>query len=361
MMVAFAPPARLGSHADDNGSGEVIDKSAIGEPAIDKPAIDRAAAVLHAGGLVALPTETVYGLAADADNEEAVRAIFAAKGRPAEHPVIVHVLDVRALAVWARAVPPSAHALAAAFWPGPLTLVLKRGARATDLLTGGQDTIGLRRPSHLWARAVLTAFAGDDPTRALAAPSANSFGRISATSAEHVRADLGEKPSGAIDLILDGGASPIGIESTIVDLSGDAATLLRPGAISRAQVEVVLGSPLLGAPADAPRASGTLARHYAPPPTLELVAVARVAARINELRGEKIALLAPAATLLDHSSDMVLRLVAPDSVDEYARRLYSLLHQLDAAGARRLLVAIPPAGAAWEAVHDRLRRAQAAV
>ncbi len=200
MMVAFAPPARLGSHADDNGSGEVIDKSAIGEPAIDKPAIDRAAAVLHAGGLVALPTETVYGLAADADNEEAVRAIFAAKGRPAEHPVIVHVLDVRALAVWARAVPPSAHALAAAFWPGPLTLVLKRGARATDLLTGGQDTIGLRSPSHLWARAVLTAFAGDDPTRALAAPSANSFGRISATSAEHVRADLGEKPSGAIDL-----------------------------------------------------------------------------------------------------------------------------------------------------------------
>src|SRR5882672_561973 len=329
------------------------------DTASDRPAINRAVAVLRAGGLIALPTETVYGLAADADSEQAVRAIFAAKGRPANHPVIVHVLDARALRAWARAVPVAAQALAAAFWPGPLTLVLQRGARATDLLTGGQDTIGLRCPSHPWARAVLTAFAGDDPTRALAAPSANSFGRISATRAEHVRADLGEKPNGAVDLILDGGASPIGIESTIVDLSGAAATLLRPGAISRAQVEAVLGSPLLDAPADAPRASGTLARHYAPRTTLELVAVARVAARINELRGEKIALLAPAATLLDHSSDMVLRLVAPDSVDEYARRLYSLLHQLDAAGARRLLVAIPPAGAAWEAVHDRLRRAQA--
>jgi len=287
------------------------------DTAIDRPAINRAVAVLRAGGLIALPTETVYGLAADADSEQAVRAIFAAKGRPANHPVIVHVLDARALRAWARAVPVAAQALAAAFWPGPLTLVLQRGARATDLLTGGQDTIGLRCPSHPWARAVLTAFAGDDPTRALAAPSANSFGRISATRAEHVRADLGEKPNGAVDLILDGGASPIGIESTIVDLSGAAATLLRPGAISRAQVEAVLGSLLLDARADAPRASGTLARHYAPRTRMELVAVARVAARINELRGEKIALLAPAAALLDYSGDMVLRLVAPDSVDEF--------------------------------------------
>ncbi|MEF9996765.1 MAG: L-threonylcarbamoyladenylate synthase, partial [Burkholderiaceae bacterium] len=181
-------------------------------PPLDPTQIARAAEVLAAGGLVAMPTETVYGLAADADNADAVRAIFAAKGRPADHPVIVHVAGAAALDAWASEVPPAARTLAAAFWPGPLTLVLKRSARAGDFVTGGQDTVGLRCPSHPWAHALIAAFAGDRH-QGVAAPSANRFGRISPTTADHVRADLGEKPGGKVDLILDGGACPVGIES----------------------------------------------------------------------------------------------------------------------------------------------------
>ncbi len=169
-------------------------------PPVDPALIAQAVAVLKRGGLVAVPTETVYGLAADAGSEAAVRAVFAAKGRPADHPVIVHVASADAIDAWARDVPPSARTLAAKFWPGPLTLVLKRSSHALDVVTGGQDTVGLRCPAHPWAQALLQAFGG-----ALAAPSANSFGRVSPTTAEHVRADLGEKPHGEVDLILDGG------------------------------------------------------------------------------------------------------------------------------------------------------------
>lgn len=326
---------------------------------VDHLAIERAARVLAAGGLVAFPTETVYGLGADADDEAAVRAIFAAKGRPADHPLIVHILDAAALDAWAREVPASARRLAAAFWPGPLTLVLKRSSRAQDVITGGQETVGLRSPAHPWARALLETFAGTDATRAIVAPSANSFGRISPTTAAHVRADLGEKPAGKVDLILDGGACPVGIESTILDLSAAAPRLLRPGVVTRGELEAVLGVPVPDAQRDAPRASGRLESHYAPRTPLELVEPAQLPARINALRGTKLAVLAPAHALLDRTRDVVLRLIAPAQPADYARRLYALLHELDAAGAERILVVRPPPGPAWEAVHDRLRRAHA--
>ncbi len=330
--------------------------------AVDRAAIDRAAAVLAAGGLVAFPTETVYGLGADADNVDAVRAIFAAKGRPADHPVIVHVLDAGAIDAWSANVPPAARRLAQAFWPGPLTLVLERSPRAHDGLTGGQSSIGLRCPSHPWARALLGAFAAHraDPTAALAAPSANRFGRISPTTAAHVRADLGEKPAGRIDLILDGGPCPVGIESTIVDLSGAAPRLLRQGSITRRRLQAELGDEVPDADRDAPRASGGLKRHYAPRTPLELVAATQLPARLNALRGTRVAVMAPAAALLDWPADVVLRLVSPAASADYARRLYALLHQLDASGAERILVTPPPQGEHWDAVHDRLRRAAAA-
>lgn len=320
--------------------------------------IAHAADVLRAGGLVAFPTETVYGLGAAAEQPTAVRKIFEAKGRPADHPVIVHLRGVDELDVWARAVPPGARLLAQRFWPGPLTLVLPRSGRAHDLVTGGQDSVGLRCPSHPWARALLAAFAG-----AVAAPSANSFGRISPTTAAHVRADLGEKPAGRVDFILDGGACPVGIESTIVDFSraDGRPRLLRPGSITRAELEAVLGEAVVDAGADAPRASGRLASHYAPRTRLELVPPANLAARLNALRDQRIALLAPAAALLDRAPQVVLREIAPADAAAYAAQLYGALHRLDAAGADRILVALPPSAPAWDAVHDRLRRAQSVV
>ncbi len=322
---------------------------------VDAVAIARAIEVLTRGGLVVVPTETVYGLAADADSASAVRAIFAAKGRPADHPVIVHIESEAALDAWARDVPTTARSLAATFWPGPLTLVLARSTRAHDALTGGQPTVGLRCPAHPWARALLAAWcaARADVAAALAAPSANAFGRISPTTAEHVHAELGER----VDLILDGGACPVGIESTIVDLATGAPRLLRPGAITRAQLEATLGVAVPDAGVDAPRAPGSLERHYAPRVPLELVESRRLSARINELRGEKLAVLAEVSALLDWPVHVVLRLVPPVAPPEYARRLYALLRQLDAAGATRIVIAWPPVGGDWEAVRDRLRRA----
>lgn len=323
-------------------------------PPVDEARIAQAVDVLKRGGLVAVPTETVYGLAADATNEAAVRAIFAAKGRPADHPVIVHVADASAIDEWGRDVPPSAHALAAAFWPGPLTLVVKRSARALDVVTGGQDTVGLRCPAHPWARALLRAFGG-----ALAAPSANSFGRISPTTAGHVRADLGEKPAGKVDRILDGGPCPVGIESTIVDLGGTAPTLLRPGFVTRADLERVLGVPVADAGADAPRASGRLEKHYAPRTPLEVVPVERLGSRLAALFHLRVALLAPKPALAALRATPAVEIAAADDADSYARDLYANLHQLDALDADRIVIAEPPSGPQWAAIHDRLKRAQA--
>jgi L-threonylcarbamoyladenylate synthase len=326
----------------------------VGTPAVDPALIAQAVAVLRRGGLVAVPTETVYGLAADADSEAAVRAVFAAKGRPPDHPVIVHVAGVEALDAWARDVPASARVLAAKFWPGPLTLVLRRSARALDVVTGGQDTVGLRCPAHPWAQALLQAFGG-----ALAAPSANRFGRVSPTTAEHVRADLGEKPDGAVDLILDGGPCPVGIESTIVDLSGAAPTLLRPGFVTRAALEQVLGVPVADPTASAPRASGRLEKHYAPRTPLEVVPVDRLGSRLAALFHLRVALLAPQSALAALRSPPAMQFPAPEDAATYGRELYANLHRLDACGAERIVIAAPPTGEDWAAVHDRLQRAQA--
>lgn len=323
-------------------------------PPVDLGAITRAVAVLWKGGLVAVPTETVYGLAADAENADAVRSIFAAKGRPADHPVIVHVADASALDAWARDVPPAARALAAAFWPGPLTLVLKRSARALDVVTGGQDTVGLRCPAHPWARALLQAFGG-----ALAAPSANSFGRVSPTTAEHVRADLGEKPRGRVDLILDGGPCPVGIESTIIDLSGPVPTLLRPGSVTREAIEDCLGTLIADAGHGSPRASGRLEKHYAPRTRLEIVPPDRLGSRLAALFHLRVAVLAPQHVLSALKARPALELVAPDNPESYGRELYANLHRLDEAGADVIVVAVPPEGTEWVAIHDRLKRAQA--
>jgi L-threonylcarbamoyladenylate synthase len=325
-------------------------------PPVDPAAIARAVEVLKRGGLVALPTETVYGLAADATNESAVRAIFAAKGRPADHPVIVHVQNESAIELWASAVPPAAHALAQAFWPGPLTLVLKRSARISDLVTGGQDTVGLRAPAHPWTQAVLRGLG-----RPLAAPSANRFGRVSPTTAGHVRADLGEKPDGAVDLILDGGPCPVGIESTIVDLTGARPRLLRHGFIARSELERVLGVAVDAADPTAPRVSGSLERHYAPATPLEVVPAEALAGWLRTRPRLRLAVLAPPALIKAWPSvqrPQCARAAASDA-DDYARALYADLRRLDAAGADRIVVVAPPAGERWLAIHDRLRRAQA--
>src|SRR5690349_18882777 len=214
--------------------------------------IKEAVGILRAGGLVAFPTETVYGLGADASNPEAVKKIYAAKGRPRNHPLIVHLANAAQLRDWAADVPHAAERLAQRFWPGPLTLVVKRAAHVNELVTGGQDTIALRVPSHAIAQALLGRFGGG-----IAAPSANRYGRVSATTAEHVRAEFGT----TVDCVLAGGECDVGIESTIVDVSGADPALLRPGSITSGDIEALLGRPLGAARPGSPRAPGTLPKH----------------------------------------------------------------------------------------------------
>jgi L-threonylcarbamoyladenylate synthase len=311
-------------------------------------AIARAAALLRSGELVAFPTETVYGLGADAGNPAAVRRIFAAKGRPAEHPVIVHLYDTARLADWARAVPKSAMALAAAFWPGPLTLILPRASRVADIVTGGQHSVGLRVPSHPVARALLEAFADG-----IAAPSANRFGRISPTTARHVADDLGD----AVAMILDGGACALGIESTIVSFAGEEPVLLRPGAIAVPELSRVLGRAPGTPDAAAPRASGTLATHYAPQTPATLVAPEVLHAEIGQLadRDEAIAVLARTVARPPDFGGTWIH--APADALAYAHDLYANLRALDAANADAILIEAAPNGDAWTAVRDRLSRA----
>ncbi len=311
-------------------------------------AIAEAAARLRAGELVAFPTETVYGLGADAGSDAAVRRIFAAKGRPADHPVIVHLAAAGAADDWARAMPEGARRLARAFWPGPLTLILPRAAHVSDLVTGGQDSVGLRVPSHPAARALLAAFGGG-----VAAPSANRFGRISPTTAAHVADDLGD----AVGLILDGGACPVGIESTIVAFAGDEPMLLRPGGIGSDALAQVLGRAPRAAATGAPRASGTLAAHYAPRTPALLVAPEALCARVAELgaRGDRIAVLA--RTLAPPAGFAGAWITAGATVAAYAHDLYAHLRTLDAAEARVIVIEAVPDDDAWLAVRDRLARA----
>jgi len=315
--------------------------------------IARAAALLRAGELVAFPTETVYGLGADASNPAAVAKIFAAKGRPADHPLIVHLAGGGHLDRWARDVPAAAFELAEAFWPGPLTLILKRQPRVPDAVTGGQDTVGLRVPGHPLALELLREFDGGQGG-GLAAPSANRFGRISPTTAAHVREDLGD----AVAMVLDGGPCRVGIESTILDLSAGRPTILRPGMIGAEALAKVLGEmPALAGGGGSPRVSGSLEAHYAPRTPLVLVPPDAVifAMRQALAKGERIAVLSPLACPL--SDARIEWRLAPSEPEPFAHDLYAALRELDALGCVRIVVQKPPATEGWRAVLDRLGRA----
>jgi len=301
--------------------------------------VRRAAEILRAGGLVAFPTETVYGLGADASNAAAVARLYAAKRRPADHPVIVHFSSPEAAFSWAREIPEAARKLAGEFWPGPLTLVLKRSAKAKDFVTGGQDSVGLRVPSHPVARELLRAFGGG-----VAAPSANLFGRVSATTAAHVKEEL------HVDLVLDGGASEVGIESTIVDLSGREVMLLRPGGISKAELEKILK--IKDKQSGSPRHSGGLERHYAPRTPALLVPPHALDAAIAK-RAATVAVLAFSRP--DERVDYWIRM--PREPRAYAQKLYAALRELDGAHCGAILVESPPDTAEWDAIRDRLSRA----
>ena len=308
-----------------------------------------AAGRLHAGELVAFPTETVYGLGADATNPEAVAKIFALKGRPETHPLIVHIADPLALELWARHVPANARKLADRFWPGPLTMILPKSARVPGAVTGGQDTVGVRCPSHPLAQELLREFARVG-SGGVAAPSANRFGHVSPTTAQHVRDEFGA----AVDVV-DGGACEVGLESTIVDFSRGAPVLLRPGAVSRRDIESVLGiAPAERDPA-APRASGTLAAHYAPRTPLALVDANALEAELAKPGGA--AVLALRARPAQAGSARWIHAAADPM--RYGHDLYANLRALDASGAARIVVESPPALPGWEAVNDRLKRAAA--
>ena len=304
--------------------------------------VRRAAEILRAGGLVAFPTETVYGLGADASNAAAIARLYAVKGRPADHPVIIHLDSLERALAWGREVPREARILAERFWPGPLTLILKRSDKAKDFVTGGQPSVGIRVPSHPIAQELLKAFGGG-----VAAPSANRFGHVSPTTAQHVRDDLGAD----VDLVLEGGASEVGIESTIVDVSGGAAVVLRPGRISLQDIEE-LGVNVRQRTAASPRHSGGLERHYSPRTPARLVPTHLLDKEIAQ-RGDKVAVLAFSRP--DERVDFWLRM--PREPQGYAQRLYAALRELDGTRCELILVEAPPDTPDWAAVRDRLARA----
>ena len=317
-------------------------------------AIPSAAELLRAGGTVAFPTETVYGLGADAANPLALRRVFEVKGRPADHPLIVHITDASHLPRWARDIPEAAWRLAAAFWPGPLTLILRRRDDVLNEVTGGQDTVGLRVPNHPVAAALLRAFGGG-----IAAPSANRFGRVSPTTAQHVRDELGAR----VGMILDGGPCRVGVESTIVSLAHGKATLLRPGGLSVAAIEEVLQQKLAltQMTGQEVRVPGALVAHYAPATPLELYPSDALWHRAGRLamQGCKVAVLAlgDAGKCQRIASDGFAYIPMPGLADEYANMLYATLHRLDRDGFDYLLAETPPETWPWLAVRDRLRRA----
>jgi L-threonylcarbamoyladenylate synthase len=317
---------------------------------VDTAEIERAVRVLERGGLVAFPTETVYGLGADASNEQAVRRVFAVKGRPADHPLIVHIAAAEQLIDWAREIPSAAAILAKQFWPGPLTLILKRSRQVLDVVTGAQSTVGLRIPSHPVALSLLRACG-----RGIAAPSANRFGNVSPTTALHVRTDLGDD----VDLILDGGATDVGIESTIIDLSRGRPVLLRPGRITREQLSDALGEPIAARDAAAPRASGMLDSHYAPATPARLVNVERlVDDALSFGRRGAVAVIARTVFRPKHFAPFELHWCnLPQLPEGYARLLYATMRDVDALRANVILIESVPETPEWAGVRDRLVRA----
>ena len=314
--------------------------------------LDDAVQLLRAGRLVAVPTETVYGLAADATQPDAVRAIFTAKGRPNDHPLIVHLPDASHLPRWARDIPDDAHRLAAAFWPGPLTLLLQRAPEADATVAGGRDSIGLRVPAHPVLREVLRRLDGG-----LAAPSANPYQRLSPTTAAQVLAGL----DGRIDAVLDGGPCTVGLESTIVDLTGDAPRVVRAGPITAADIAAVLGRPVEQPQQHDTAVSGNVAVHYRPRTPLRMFDAATLAARLQALPdGLQVAVAAYGHAMPRPTAPGVMTwVVMPEPKPDYARALYATLHALDATGADEIWLQTPPTGDAWHDVHDRLGRAAA--
>jgi len=317
----------------------------------DDAAIAKAAELLHQGRLVAFPTETVYGLGADAGNPAAVRRIFEAKGRPVNHPLIVHIADTAHLSDWAESVPEAALRLAARFWPGPLAIILKKKAVVPLEVTGGQDTVALRVPNNPIALRLLQIFGGG-----IAAPSANRFKRISPTQANHVAEELGDR----VDMILDGGPCQVGVESTIVNLSGPQPILLRPGHISRQQLEEVLQTELIilqHADKSDTRAPGLMAVHYAPATVAMRCAGESLPEIVQQLaaEGKKIGLLGYRQAVKAHAQVHDIRL--PQQAEAYAQALYAALRELDRLQLDLILVEQPPVTEDWRAVNDRLSKA----
>jgi len=304
-------------------------------------ALTSAAQLLKAGGLVALPTETVYGLGADATNKNAVARIYKVKGRPADHPLIVHIHSMQSIGEWADEIPSYAIALARDFWPGPMTLVLKRSLLAEDFITGGQPTVGLRVPDHVIALALLSAFEKVGG-KGIAAPSANRFGHVSPTTAHAVQEELGGYLD-ATDLILDGGASQVGVESTIIDCTSDAPRILRPGAITVEMIETSTGLKVSVTRTDI-RVSGSLENHYAPKASVSL--------NRTPIAGEGFIAFAEIQT-----PENVIRLAAPKSIEEFARVIYSALRDADAKGLKSVVVSEPAGDGLALAIRDRLMRA----
>ena len=304
-------------------------------------ALSSAAQLLKSGGLVALPTETVYGLGADATNKDAVARIYKVKGRPADHPLIVHIHSMQSLGYWADEIPDYAIALARDFWPGPMTLVLKRTLLAEDFVTGGQPTVGLRVPDHAIALALLSAFAKIGG-QGIAAPSANRFGQVSPTTAQAVQEEIGEYLDQQ-DLILDGGPSSVGLESTIIDCTSDAPRILRPGAITIEMIEESTGRKVSTADTNI-RVSGSLENHYAPKATVDL--------NRTPIAGEGFIALSDIQT-----PENVIRLAAPNSAEDFARLMYAALREGDAKGLKSVVVSEPAGDGLALAIRDRLMRA----
>ena len=321
----------------------------------DPQAVLEAARVIQAGGLVGFPTETVYGLGADASSDSAVAGIFAAKGRPSDHPLIVHVADAAQIGNYASGIPGFAERLVAAFWPGPLTVILPRKPGVAAAAAGGQDSIGLRCPSHPVALAFLKAC-----NTGVAGPSANRFGRVSPTTAKHVIEELGEGL-----LVLDGGPCDVGIESSIVDCTRGRPVLLRPGVLTRAQLEKACGQAVLDPDdlilnaADAPRASGTLESHYAPAARVRLMDAKAIQTALDLLGADAANIAIYARTIVRIKSDRVLYRRMPDDALATAQQLFAVMRDFDAKGVKLIWIETPPPDEAWDGVRDRLGRAAA--